>query len=69
MVGVLKQVVGLKNVMGLHPILGDGLDEVADVLQLEGGTWWSLGGEGRSEGLAGKDGRDWVWAYLVPILG
>lgn len=35
-VGVLKQVIGLKDVMGLHPILGNGLDEVANVLQLEG---------------------------------
>lgn len=35
-VGVLEQVVGFKDVVGLHPILGDGLDEVANVLQLEG---------------------------------
>lgn len=33
-VGVLEQVVGFKDVVGLHPILGDGLDEVANVLQL-----------------------------------
>lgn len=36
MVGVLEQVICLKDVMGPHPILGDGLDEVAYVLQLEG---------------------------------
>lgn len=35
-VGVLEQVVGLKDIVGLHPVLGDGLDEVADVLQLDG---------------------------------
>lgn len=38
-VGVLEQVIGLKDVMGLHPILGDGLDEVAYILQLEGSQW------------------------------
>ena len=45
-VGVLEQVVGLKDVVGLHPVLGDGLDEVADILQLEGSRWQSgVGGE------------------------
>lgn len=34
MVGVLKQVVGLKDVMGLHPILGNGFNEITYVLQL-----------------------------------
>lgn len=52
MVGVLKQVVGLKNVVGLHPILGDGLDEVADVFQLEGSGRRSVEGE-RGGGVRG----------------
>lgn len=39
-VGVLKQVIGLKYVVGLHPVLGGGLDEVAYVLQLEGSRQW-----------------------------
>lgn len=34
MVGVLKQVVGLKDVMGLHSILGNGFNEITYVLQL-----------------------------------
>lgn len=52
-VGVLEQVVGLKDVMGLHPVLGDGLDEVADVFQLEGNRWWSVRGgiRWRAEGV------------------
>lgn len=36
MVGVLEQVIGLKDVVGPHPILSDGFDEVTYVLQLEG---------------------------------
>lgn len=52
MVGVLKQVVGLKNVVRLHPVLGDGLDEVADVFQLEGSRRQSVEGE-RGGGLRG----------------
>ena len=55
MVGVLEQVVGLKDIVGLHPVLGDGLDEVADVLQLEGSRWPSGVGGG-----AGGHGRGWV---------
>lgn len=39
MISVLKQVIGLKDVVGLHPIFGDGLDEVAYILQLEGSQW------------------------------
>jgi hypothetical protein len=34
MVGVFKQVVGLKDVVGFHPILGNGFDEITYVLQL-----------------------------------
>lgn len=33
-VGVLKEVVGLEDVVGLHPIARDGPQEVPDVLQL-----------------------------------
>ena len=58
MVGVLKQVIGLENVVGLHPILGDGLDEVADVFQLEGSRRQSVEG-GR---VGGGEGRGAVWA-------
>ena len=51
-VGVLEQVICLKDVMGLHPVLGDGLDEVAYVLQLEGSRRQSVVGVGVvSEGL------------------
>lgn len=58
MVGVLEQVICLKDVVGLHPILGDGLDEVAYVLQLEGSGRQSVGGvgwclRGSGEGLKG----------------
>lgn len=54
-VGVLEQVVGLKDIVGLHPVLGDGLDEVADVLQLEGSRQRSgVGGMGGATGGSGR---------------
>ena len=31
-VGVLEQVVGLKDIVGLHPVLGDGLDDPTPIL-------------------------------------
>lgn len=55
-VGVLEQVVGFKDIVGLHPVLGDGLDEVADVLQLEGSRQRS----GAGAGGGGGRGRGWV---------
>lgn len=36
-VGVLEEVVGLEDVVGLHPVARDGPQEVPDVLQLRGG--------------------------------
>ena len=36
-VPVFKQVVGLKDVVGLHAVGQDGFDEVPEVLQLQGG--------------------------------
>ena len=61
-VGVLEQVVGLKDIVGLHPVLGEGLDEVADVLQLDGsrqrsGVWGRGRGWVEVGGATGGSGR------------
>lgn len=63
-VGVLEQVVGFKDIVGLHPVLGDGLDEVADVLQLEGSRQRSGAGAG-----GGVGGAGWRWAGLRVEVG